>query len=72
MASPQTKEWEAAIRKELKSLDEQEVAHLISITKVPPGSSVIGTRLVFRVKPDGRFNVRLAVQGWAQQRGLDA
>ena len=71
MASPQAEEWEAAMRKELKSLDEHEVADLIPFTKVPPGCSIIGTRWVFRVKTDGRFKARLVVQGWAQQHGLD-
>ena len=71
MASPQAGKWEAAMRKELKSLDEHEVADLIPFTKVSPGCSIIGTRWVFRVKTDGRFEARLMVQGWAQQHGLD-
>ena len=71
MASPQAEEWEAAMRKEFKSLDEHEVADLIPFTKVPPGCSIVGTLWVFRVKTDGRFKARLVVQGWAQQHGLN-
>ena len=71
MNSPQSNEWEKAMRKELNSLDEHEVADLIPSNTVPPGSSVIGTRWVFRVKADGRFKARLVVQGWAQQHGID-
>ena len=70
-ASPQAKEWQEAMRKELQSLEEQEVADLIASTSVPPGCSIIGTRGVFGVKTDGRFKARLVVQGWAQQHGLD-
>ena len=69
MASPQAEEWEAAVRKELDSLDEHEVAGLIPTTKVPPGCSITGTRWVFRVKTGGRFKARLEGQGWAQQHG---
>ena len=71
MASPQAEEWEAAMRKELKSLDEHEVADLVPFTKVPPGCSIIGKRWVFRVKTDGRSKARLVVQGCAQQHELD-
>ena len=71
MASPQAEKWEATMHKELKGVDEHEVADLIPFTKVPPGCSIIGTRWVFRVKTDGRFKATLVVQGWAQQHGLD-
>lgn len=54
-ASIQAEEWEAAMRKELHSLDEQELADLVPSTSDPSGYSVIGTRWVFRVKTDGRF-----------------
>ena len=50
MASPQTEEWEAAMRKELKSLDEHEVADIIPFTKVSPGRSIIGTLWYFEFK----------------------
>ena len=56
--------------KALQSLEEHEVVYLIPSTSVPPGSAIIGTRCVFRVKTDGRFKARLVVQGWAQH-GLD-
>ena len=52
-ASPQAKEWQEAMRKELQSLEEQEVADLIASTSVPPGCSIICTRWVFRVKSGG-------------------
>ena len=71
MASPQAEEWEAAMGKELNSLDEHEVANSTPSTKVPPGCSIIGTRWVLRVKTDGGFKARLVVPGWSQQHGLD-
>ena len=44
MASPQNEQSEAAMRKEINSLNEHEVADFIPSTKVPPGCSIIGTR----------------------------
>lgn len=71
MASPQATQWEKAMRKELDSLNDHEVADLIPFSSVPAGYSVIGTRWVYRVKTDGRFKARVVVQGWAQQHGID-
>ena len=56
MASPHATQWKKAMRKELGSLNDHEVADLIPFS-VPAGYSVIGTRWVYRVKTDGRFKV---------------
>ena len=56
---------------ELDNLNHHEVAGLIPLPSVPAGYSVTGTRWVYRVKTDGRFNARVVVQGWAQQHGID-
>eukprot|EP00752_Nemacystus_decipiens_P017171 g15384.t1 len=71
MNSPQSKEWEQAMLKELSSLDDHDVADLIPSTSVPAGCSIIGTRWVYRIKTDGRYKARVVVQGWAQQHGID-
>ena len=71
MNSPQSTQWDEAMRKELSSLHDHDVADLIPVSSVPAGSSIIGTRWVFRVKTDGRFKARVVVQGWAQQHGID-
>ena len=71
MVSTQAEQWEAAMRKEHSSIDEHEVAYLIPSTMAPLGSTIIGTRWVFRIKTGGYFEDKLAVRGWAHQHGLD-
>eukprot|EP00903_Cladosiphon_okamuranus_P017943 g16510.t1 len=71
MNSPQSAQWDEAMRKELSSLQDHDVADLIPISSVPAGCSIIGTPGVYRVKTDGRFKARVVVQGWAQQHGID-
>ena len=71
MNSPQAAEWDKAMQKELRSLEDHQVADLVPPESVPAGHSVIGTRWVYRVKTDGRFKARVVVQGWAQQHGID-
>ena len=57
--------------KELDSLQQHDVAELISPDSVSSDSSVISTRWVYKVKADGRFKARLVVQGWGQWHGID-
>ncbi|CAN0332528.1 unnamed protein product, partial [Hapterophycus canaliculatus] len=38
---------------------------------LPPEASAIGSRWVFKVKPDGTFKARLVVQGFGQRHGID-
>eukprot|EP00903_Cladosiphon_okamuranus_P012044 g11309.t1 len=71
MSSPQSAQWDKAMRKEFSSLQDHDVADLIPISSVPASCSIIGTRWVYRVKTDGRFKARVVVQGWAQRHGID-
>ena len=40
-------------------------------SKVPPGAKLLGTRWVFKLKPNGLFEGRVVVQGWSQVPGID-
>ncbi|CAM9732843.1 unnamed protein product, partial [Hapterophycus canaliculatus] len=59
------------MEKELQSLKEHQVADLVTIDTLPPEASAIGSRWVFKVKPDGTFKARLVVQGFGQRHGID-
>eukprot|EP00752_Nemacystus_decipiens_P018047 g16180.t1 len=71
MASPFRSKWKGAMEKELQSLTDHEVADLVTVDTLPPGASPIGSRWVFKVKPDGTFKARLVVQGYGQRHGID-
>ena len=70
-SSPQAPLWEAAIDKEMNSLNEHKVFDLVSITEIPKGEKAIGSRYVFKQKADGTFKARLVVQGFSQRPGID-
>eukprot|EP00752_Nemacystus_decipiens_P002765 g2583.t1 len=71
MASPFRSKWKGAMEKELQSLMDHEVADLVTVDTLPPGASPIGSRWVFKMKPDGTFKTRLVVQGYGQRHGID-
>lgn len=59
------------MRKELNSRKEHQVAELVPAFSVPAGVKAIGSRWLYKVKPDGIFKGRVIVQGYRQQRGID-
>lgn len=69
--SLQGKAWQKSNKKEMTSLTGHEVYDLVAIISVPKGQNTIGSRFVFKQKADGRFKARLAVQGYAQEAGID-
>lgn len=56
LTSPQRKQWEGAIDKEVKILDDHEVYNLVLITRVPRTMMIIGSHVVFN---QGPFKARL-------------
>ena len=46
--SPQWKDWQGAIQKEMNSLKQHEVYKLVNISSVPKGKKIIGSRFVFK------------------------
>lgn len=73
MNSGESKQWSAAIKDELDSLDKNEVW---KVTKLPPGRKPIDSKWVFKLKTKAngeidRFKARLCAKGFAQKQGID-
>ena len=71
MTLPQAARWKAASDKEITSLEKCGVYELVTITSVPNGRNVVGTRWVCKIKADGVCKGRLVVLGWSQVPGID-
>ncbi|CAB1120117.1 unnamed protein product [Ectocarpus sp. CCAP 1310/34] len=71
MELPETKLWKAATDKEIKSLQDLKVYKLVPRTDVPLGHNVIGSKWVFKVKPENTHKARLVAKGWNQVPGRD-
>ena len=73
LSSPEKSKWEQAIKKELQSLQDNDVYDLVEL---PPGRRAVGSKWVFKEKlgADGVVSIykaRLVAQGYAQREGLD-
>src|ERR1700733_2881547 len=72
-ALPESENWEKAMSKELKMLEERETWRL---EKLPPGRSIVGCTWTFAKKFDAdgnlsRYKARLVAQGFSQIPGQD-
>ena len=70
---PDAGNWLAAAQEEMDSLMEHETW---SLTKLPPGRKIVGSKWVFKVKLDengeaARYKCRLMAQGYTQAQGVD-
>ena len=70
---PDASKWLAAAQEEMDSLMEHETW---SLTKLPPGRKIVGSKWVFKVKLDengeaARYKCRLVAQGYTQAQGVD-
>ena len=63
--------WEDAIRLEYQNMKSKSVWHSVPKTAMKEGTSALGTKWVFKVKPDGRHRARLVVKGYTQIPGVD-
>jgi hypothetical protein len=75
LASPQWREWRAAIDKELASLSSLIQKSVYEVRKIPQGVKAIPTKLVLRIKlkSDGtveKYKVRCVALGFLQRAGL--
>ena len=59
--SPQWKDWQGAIQKEMDSLKQHDVYKLVNTSSVPKREQMISSRFVFKQEADGRFKARLVV-----------
>ena len=71
MGLPQAQQWKDVSQKEMKSLQDLNVYTLVPRSDFPPGKQVIGTKWVYKVKPDNAFKARLVAQGCNQVSGKD-
>lgn len=69
--SLQVDKWRAAAHKEIDSLKRPKVYELIPAISVPSRAKTIESGWVFKLNADDSYKVRLVVQGWGQQPGVD-
>ena len=70
---PDASKWLQATQEEMNSLIEHDTW---SLTKLPPGRKIIGSKWVFKIKQDengeaARYKCRLVVHGYTQAQGID-
>ena len=75
MNGPQRKEWDAAMKEELKSMSENQVFGP-AIKSLPKGRKGISSRWLFVIKRDERgillrYKARLVARGFTQRVGID-
>ena len=63
--------WQAAIRKEIKSMINRGVWRKVDKVKIPENRRLIGNKWVFKIKRDGTYRARLAALGYSQIPGID-
>ena len=63
--------WQAAIRKEIKSIINRGVWRKIDKVKIPENRRLIGNKWVFKIKRDATYRARLVALGYSQIPGID-
>ena len=63
--------WQAAIRKEIKSMISRGVWRKIDKVKIPENRRLIGNKWVFKIKRDGTYRARLVALGYSQIPGIN-
>ena len=63
--------WQAAIRKEIRSMINRGVWRKIDKMKIPENRRLIGNKWVFNMKRDGTYRARLVALGYSQIPGVD-
>ena len=68
MSRPDAKQWELAMKEEIKSQMENKTWVLV---ERPKDRKVVKCKWVYVVKPDGRHKARLVAKGFTQIEGID-
>ncbi|KAJ8412641.1 hypothetical protein AAFF_G00115920 [Aldrovandia affinis] len=72
IASTKSRQWENAMNKEMRSLEENET---FKLTQLPPGKRAVGGRWVYALKSDidgsERYKARFVAKGYSQKPGTD-
>ena len=63
--------WQAAIRKVIRSMINRGVWRKIDKAKIPENRRLIGKKLVIKIKRDGTNRARLVALGYSQIPGID-
>ena len=63
--------WQIAIKKEIKSMNNRGVWRKIDKVKIPENGRLIGNKWVFKIKRDGTYRARLDALGYSQIPGVD-
>ena len=63
--------WQTAIRKEIKSMINRGVWRKIDKVKIPENRRLIGNKWVYKIKRDGTYRARLVALGYIQIPGVD-
>jgi hypothetical protein len=76
MASPEAPKWKAAADKEMASIHEMDVWHLVPRSSVPRGQIIIACKWVFKIKTDEHgavtvYKARLTPKGFMQREGIN-
>ena len=65
------RKWNEAMKTEYENMKEKNVWIPWDEDKMKKGVSILGTKWVFKIKPDGRYRARLVVKGYNQIPGVD-
>lgn len=68
-----SKDWRQVMQNEIDSIERNKTWEL---TKLPPGSKVIGLKWIYKLKKDAEGNIikykaRLVAKGYVQEKGVD-
>jgi hypothetical protein len=69
-ASPQWLQWKVALEKELNGLRQEGVYTEVARRELPAGVTPIPTQILWTVKLNGEFKVRLVVRGDQEVQGV--
>jgi hypothetical protein len=68
---PERSKWIEGVMREVEDFAARGVYKVIKMHEVPEGRRLIGSKLVFKVKRDGRFRSRIVALGYTQIPGVD-
>jgi len=73
---PEAARWKSSIKRELQSLKDHSVLHIMPRSDMPSGAKPIKTKWVFRIKQTStgevdKFKARITACGYAQRYGRD-
>lgn len=74
--STESKKWLEAMKKEIKSCEDQNTWILVNKAAMPPGAIVIPMKWVYKIKTDengvvSQYKARITPKGFKQRKGLE-